>query len=634
MKKVLLLVVLLFGFLVLPSGVWADGFSDVSGHWAEETITWGAEAGYVNGYPDGSFRPNHAITQAEYYRLSHQFLRDNPDAFHRDELPSVVPPSDPSAPWYQVEIDYGRALGYLPEGFPQDPNVAITRQEAVRILAHIAMWVPNVGEAEQFSDFQLIDPGNRGAVGAAASQGILEGYPDGRFGANDSLTRAEVVTLLYRMVHPEGPVEEEENWYWKFKNVSENFFENYYITGEDFNKGYIYLSNIDMSAIYQMVYGTGEWQGSGFGFSHSAADYKGGFFFTHGLNTQAVSALGEVSPQDELYRPQSAINFHTMLQFTRSYRNFVEDHGVGWHFGGAGKDTPSSAEFGAWITAALDEAKAVGDVLPLGYYHSGIATSVVAYDYEDREDSIFVHCYDSNDPGLIRTTGIAIYKDGRGVVAHSPEVIRGKKGPEELVSCYFTPPLKFLSRSLRQGGSPVVIADRGKALEVSNGKSTLALNLETGIPSFDGQKMIYALPDWDRYVFSGPGIQHLMLDTGEEFYAAYVHAADHVTFAQGSIIVENESGFYQLLQSKNDPGAHFSFDRVEIKGYGGGDMTFGSTETGYFFMASQWEGIDVLAKRKGEEVVKLLDDDFRGESLLIEEVGGILQLEEGALVGG
>ena len=38
---------------------------DVTGHWAKASIEWAKERGLIKGYPDGSFKPNQAITRAE-----------------------------------------------------------------------------------------------------------------------------------------------------------------------------------------------------------------------------------------------------------------------------------------------------------------------------------------------------------------------------------------------------------------------------------------------------------------------------------------------------------------------------------------------------------------------------------------
>lgn len=56
-----LLVTMLAGELELNG----KGFSDIAGHWAEGSILKAQGAGIVNGYKDGSFRPNQTLTRAE-----------------------------------------------------------------------------------------------------------------------------------------------------------------------------------------------------------------------------------------------------------------------------------------------------------------------------------------------------------------------------------------------------------------------------------------------------------------------------------------------------------------------------------------------------------------------------------------
>ncbi len=40
-------------------------FKDTKGHWAEDTIDEMADKGILNGYPDGTFRPNENMTRAQ-----------------------------------------------------------------------------------------------------------------------------------------------------------------------------------------------------------------------------------------------------------------------------------------------------------------------------------------------------------------------------------------------------------------------------------------------------------------------------------------------------------------------------------------------------------------------------------------
>lgn len=47
----------------------ATAFSDLSGHWAAGPVADAVAAGYVNGYPDGTFRPDANVTRAEFVKL-------------------------------------------------------------------------------------------------------------------------------------------------------------------------------------------------------------------------------------------------------------------------------------------------------------------------------------------------------------------------------------------------------------------------------------------------------------------------------------------------------------------------------------------------------------------------------------
>ncbi|MGF7058932.1 phosphoribosylformylglycinamidine (FGAM) synthase PurS component [Brassicibacter mesophilus] len=52
----------------------SDKFSDINGHWANEYINSAAEKGWVNGYDDGTFKPDQYITRAEFVTLVNNVL--------------------------------------------------------------------------------------------------------------------------------------------------------------------------------------------------------------------------------------------------------------------------------------------------------------------------------------------------------------------------------------------------------------------------------------------------------------------------------------------------------------------------------------------------------------------------------
>ena len=55
--------------------VTAKTFTDIAGHWAERNIELAAGHGWVNGYPDGTFRPERLITRAEAMKLINYVLK-------------------------------------------------------------------------------------------------------------------------------------------------------------------------------------------------------------------------------------------------------------------------------------------------------------------------------------------------------------------------------------------------------------------------------------------------------------------------------------------------------------------------------------------------------------------------------
>lgn len=80
----------------------ADRFSDISGHWANEYINSAADKGWVNGYPDGTFRPNQAITRAEFVTLVNAVLERRVHAENILEDARVFPDLSESAWYYEA----------------------------------------------------------------------------------------------------------------------------------------------------------------------------------------------------------------------------------------------------------------------------------------------------------------------------------------------------------------------------------------------------------------------------------------------------------------------------------------------------------------------------------------------------
>ena len=80
-----------------------DLFSDIAGHWAQDYINEAANAGIVDGYPDGTFRPQQYITRAEAMTMVNRTIDRHPDADHLlDDM--IVWPDNPETAWYYEQV--------------------------------------------------------------------------------------------------------------------------------------------------------------------------------------------------------------------------------------------------------------------------------------------------------------------------------------------------------------------------------------------------------------------------------------------------------------------------------------------------------------------------------------------------
>ena len=86
------------------SGTEPDGgFSDLSGHWARESVERAAALGWIDGYEDGSFRPDNRITRAEAMTMVNRVLNRNP--VEEDLLPDMRVWSDNQpGSWYYFAV--------------------------------------------------------------------------------------------------------------------------------------------------------------------------------------------------------------------------------------------------------------------------------------------------------------------------------------------------------------------------------------------------------------------------------------------------------------------------------------------------------------------------------------------------
>ena len=192
---------LAISLMLIPLIVYAT-FSDVSdGHWAYGYINALAEGKVINGYEDGTFRPNGTATRAEFFKMMSIVEAD--DSAEKDF-------SGEKVNWYDPYVAFIYDNNFFMQGKSrlEDPNEPITRKEATMVLANCAEYnrfLYNVdfdyetnSQEKKFSDIEDFNEEDLYLLNYAVTCGLITGYEDGTFGPEKTMTRAEVATILCR----------------------------------------------------------------------------------------------------------------------------------------------------------------------------------------------------------------------------------------------------------------------------------------------------------------------------------------------------------------------------------------------------------------------------------------------------
>ena len=151
---------------------------------------------YIIGRDDGLVHPEATITRAEVATIFFRLLTDEA----RAEYLTETSPFHDVAPdaWYATAVATMEAMGIVEGRAPAvfDPDAPITRGEFAAIAARFDS-APYDG-ADRFTDIG----GHWAAeyINQAAVKGWVEGQPDGSFAPDRSISRAEAMTLVNRVL--------------------------------------------------------------------------------------------------------------------------------------------------------------------------------------------------------------------------------------------------------------------------------------------------------------------------------------------------------------------------------------------------------------------------------------------------
>nr|WP_260981977.1 chitobiase/beta-hexosaminidase C-terminal domain-containing protein [Paenibacillus sp. 32O-W] len=172
-------------------------FTDIAGHWAEGFIKHAAAKGIVCGYPDGTFKPDHPVTRAEFTVMLAGALK-----LKGEDAALTFTDNEQIGEWAKQAVAQAVESGII-EGYDDGsfrPNNRISRAEMAAMIARALKLQLNADVSTGFADNETIPEWARGAVEAIRELGIVDGRGENRFMPNETATRAEATVMLLRML--------------------------------------------------------------------------------------------------------------------------------------------------------------------------------------------------------------------------------------------------------------------------------------------------------------------------------------------------------------------------------------------------------------------------------------------------
>ena len=180
---------------VAPQKEYRQTFWDVSkDHWAFSYIGELVDKGVLAGYENGSFRPENTVTRAEWAKImvlaAGLPVNDNNVYF-----------TDMQGHWANMYVNTARDyLSAYTDGTYKPDQAAVREDVTVSMVRLKGYDTSNVDYSylNQFSDTVSISNSLKAYVAVAVEKGLIDGFEDGTFRGQNTLTRAEAAALLWR----------------------------------------------------------------------------------------------------------------------------------------------------------------------------------------------------------------------------------------------------------------------------------------------------------------------------------------------------------------------------------------------------------------------------------------------------
>ena len=194
MKKIismiLITIIILSVFTVNADSI---KLTDIQNHWAKSNIEQLISMGIVDGYLDGTFKPDNTLKFEEFIKM----------LVTATEKEEIEVPQDEK--WYQPYINIALDKNYIIKDNTKLIGANIDRKTMAETIYNLIASTDGMIKlsekeikfvADRFSDLNISDE----KVLHIASMGIINGYPDNTYKPNNNLKRSEATTVILRIL--------------------------------------------------------------------------------------------------------------------------------------------------------------------------------------------------------------------------------------------------------------------------------------------------------------------------------------------------------------------------------------------------------------------------------------------------
>ncbi len=174
-------------------------FSDLNeNHWAYEPVAFLSQKGIVSGMGDGSFAPDREVTREQFVKIIVEAF--NVQGVSTNNIFTDVESGRWSEEYILAAFENGIAGGMGDGIFA--PEKPVTRQDAAVMLKRVCdkYGIELTNNEKAFSDDDKIASYAKDSVKALSGAGVINGFEDGTFRPENTLTRAQAAKMIYGLI--------------------------------------------------------------------------------------------------------------------------------------------------------------------------------------------------------------------------------------------------------------------------------------------------------------------------------------------------------------------------------------------------------------------------------------------------